>query len=158
MNMTQVIIDEVNAIMAAFCTPKIRVLLDEGASLPVRKHATDAGADICCREDITIPAHGSAVVETGVHVELPPMTKCEVKSRSGLWLEHGIITTGLVDEGFTGQIKVRLANVSGEDYTFKAGDRITQLCVSPVFYPTYEQAEEIKGGERGNDGYGSTGR
>lgn len=158
MNMTQTIIDEINAIWAALCMPKIRVVLDEGASLPVRKHDTDAGADICCREGFTVPAHGSVCVDTGVHVELPPMTKCEVKSRSGLWINHGIITTGLVDEGFTGPIRVRLANVSDDDYAFEAGDRITQLCVSPVLYPTYEQVDEIKGGERGSNGYGSTGR
>ena len=138
--------------------PTIRVKLDDGASLPVRKHDTDAGADISCREDITVPSHGSVVVDTGVHVELPLMTKCEVKSRSGLWIEHGIITTGLIDEGFTGTIRVRLANVSDEDYTFRAGDRITQLCVSPVLYPTYVEADEIEGGERGDSGYGSTGR
>ena len=138
--------------------PTIRVVLDPGAKLPVRKHVTDAGADICCREDFTVPAHGSVVINTGVHVELPLMTKCEVKSRSGLWIKHGIITTGLIDEGFTGPVKVRLATESDEDYTCKAGDRITQLCVSPVLYPTYVEADEIEGGERGDSGYGSTGR
>lgn len=156
--MTQTIINEVNAVMAALARPTIRCVLDEGASLPVRQHDTDAGADICCREDITVPAHGSVVVETGVHVELPPMTKCEVKGKSGLWVNHAIITTGLIDEGFTGQVKVRLANLGDEDYTFEAGDMITQLCVSPVLYPTYERADEIEGGERGDNGYGSTGR
>ena len=124
---------------------------------PTRAHDTDAGADIRCVRGFTIPAHGSAIVNTGVHIELPPNTKCEVKSKSGLWLNHGIITTGLVDEGFSGTIKVRLANLSDDDFTFSAGDKVTQLCVSPVLYPTYELASSIQGGERGNSGYGSTG-
>ena len=138
--------------------PTIKVKLDEGAYLPERQHATDAGADIRCREGFTIPAHGFACIDTGVHIELPPETKGEVKSKSGLWTNHGIITTGLIDEGFTGEIRVRLANLSDEDYTFEAGDKVTQLCVSPVCYPGYEEADEIEGGERGDAGYGSTGR
>ena len=158
MTMTQAIIDEVNAIIAAFMMPTISVQLDEGAYLPERAHGTDAGADLRCREGFIIPAHGSADVDTGVHVELPPHAKAEVKSKSGLWINHCIITTGLVDEGFSGTIRVRLANLGDEDYTFAAGEKVTQLCVSPVLYPTYRQADEIKGGERGNAGYGSTGR
>lgn len=138
--------------------PTIKVKLDEGAYMPERAHATDAGADIRCREGFTLPAHGFVAIKTGVHIELPPKTKCEVKSKSGLWTNHGIITTGLVDEGFTGEIRVGLANLSDEDYTFRAGDKVTQLCVSPVCYPDYAEADEIEGGERGENGYGSTGR
>ena len=138
--------------------PTIKVKLDKGAYMPERAHATDAGADIRCREGFTIPAHGFVTIRTGVHIELPPKTKCEVKSKSGLWTNHGIITTGLVDEGFTGEIRVGLANLSDEDYTFRAGDKVTQLCVSPVCYPDYAEADEIDGGERGENGYGSTGR
>jgi dUTP pyrophosphatase len=138
--------------------PEIKVKLDEGAYLPERAHDTDAGADLRCREGFTIPAHGFTCIDTGVHVELPPTTKCEVKSKSGLWTNHGIITTGLIDEGFSGTIRVGLANLSDEDYTFEAGEKVTQLCVSPVCYPTYHVADEIRGGARGSAGYGSTGR
>jgi len=138
--------------------PQIPVKLDEGAYLPERAHDTDVGADIRCCEGFVLPAHGSVVIETGVHIELPPETKCEVKSKSGLWINHSIFTTGLIDEGFSGEIRVRMANFSDEDYEFVAGEKITQLCVSPVCYPTYVQADEIKAGERGSNGYGSSGR
>lgn len=124
---------------------------------PTRAHDTDAGADIRCVMTTRVPARGSAVVNTGLHVELPPNTKLEVKSKSGLWINHGILTTGLVDEGFSGAVKVRLQNMSDTDYVFKAGDKITQIVVSPVLYPTYEQAYSIRSGERGNGGFGSTG-
>ena len=138
--------------------PEIKVKLDEGAYLPERHYDTDAGADIRCREGFTLKAHSFTSIDTGVHIQLTPETKCEVKSKSGLWVNHGIITTGLVDEGFSGTIRVGLANLSDEDYTFEAGEKVTQLCVSPVCHPTYHEAEEIAGGARGNSGYGSTGR
>jgi len=138
--------------------PRIKVVLDEGAYMPERAHDTDAGADIRCRDGFTLRAHGFVTVDTGVHIELPPETKCEVKSKSGLWTDYGIITTGLIDEGFTGSIKVGLANLGDYDYEFLPGEKITQLCVSPVCYPSYTQADTLNAGQRGNRGYGSTGR
>jgi dUTP pyrophosphatase len=138
--------------------PTIKVKLDKGAYMPERAHDTDAGADIRCRERFTVKAHGFMAIDTGVHIELPPTTKCEIKSKSGLWTNHGILTTGLIDEGFSGTIRVGLANLSDQDYTFEAGEKVTQLCVSHVCYPTYVEASEVKSGKRGNAGYGSTGR
>ena len=136
----------------------VRVQLEGGAHMPVRAHSTDAGADIRCVEGFTVPAHGSSVIDTGVHVQLPPNTKLEIKSKSGLNVRHGIVTTGLIDEGFTGRILVRVYNLSDEDYTFDAGDKVTQVCLSPVLYPIYTLVERVEGGERGDGGYGSTGR
>jgi dUTP pyrophosphatase len=138
--------------------PVIRVKLDEGAYLPERAHDTDAGADIRCREEFTLKAHHFMTIDTGVHIELPSTSKCEIKAKSGLWTDHGIITTGLIDEGFSGTIRVGLANLSDEDYTFEQGEKVTQLCVSQVCYPTYVEASEIRAGARGSNGYGSTGR
>lgn len=138
--------------------PVIKVQLDEGAYLPERAHSTDAGADIRCREDFTVEAGKSVMIDTGVHVQLSPFTKCEIKSKSSLNVFHGIITTGLIDEGFSGKILVRVYNFGDEDYNFLRGEKVTQLCVSPVCYPDYEQVEFVEGGERGDGGYGSTGR
>lgn len=126
--------------------------------VPTRAYDTDAGADIRCVLGFTLQPHNTVKISTGVHVELPPNTKCEVKSKSGLWVEHGIITTGLVDEGYDGMIRVRLANLSEEPHIFKPGDKIAQLVISPVLYPTYEQAQSIRAGDRGSHGFGSTGR
>lgn len=125
---------------------------------PIRAHATDAGADIRAPYDFTVGALASVVVDTGVSVELPPNTKGEIKSKSGLNINHGILTTGLIDEGYTGTIKVRVYNLGFERYAFHAGDKMTQLCVSPVCYPTYIETDVIEGGERGNAGFGSTGK
>jgi dUTP pyrophosphatase len=137
---------------------KIRVKLDEGAFLPERAHETDAGADIRTPVTVKVPARGSAVVHTGVHVELPYRTVGMVKSKSGLNINHGIVSEGVIDEGFDGEIVVKLYNLSDIPYKFDAGDKMTQLVVMPVCYMDYVEAEEIEAGERGSDGYGSTGR
>lgn len=138
--------------------PTIKVTLDEGAYLPERAHGTDAGADIRTPRAFTIAGHGHATIETGVHVETPPNCAAMLKSKSGLNLKHNIIGEGVIDEGFTNQIVVKLYNLGNEDYSFAESDKIIQLVIVPVLYPTYEQADSITGGERGNAGYGSTGR
>lgn len=137
---------------------KIMTKLDPGAKLPVRAHDTDAGADLCCLYGIVVPAHGSAVVDTGVHVELPHGTCGLLVSKSGLNVRNAMTSTGLIDEGYTGRILVRVYNDSNRDYHFEAGDKVSQLVVLPVIYASYESADEIEGGERGEAGYGSTGR
>ena len=143
--------------------PNIKVKLDDGAMLPQRAHSTDAGADIFAPHDVTIPARKSpadvgnyAIVHTGVHVELPPTTVGMLKSKSGLNLKHGIIGEGVIDQGYSGEIVVKLYNLGDHDVTLPAGSKITQLCVMPVCYPTYSQVDEIKAGERGSSGFGST--
>jgi dUTP pyrophosphatase len=136
----------------------VPVQLDEGAYLPERAHDTDAGADIRTPVGFTLKANSSEVVATGVHVQLPPNTVGMLKSKSGLNIKHGIVSEGVIDEGFSGDIVVKLYNLSDQDHRFERGDKITQLVVMPVHYVTYEQADEIQGGARGEGGIGSTGR
>ena len=139
------------------CFPTVRFTLDEGAFMPERHYATDAGADLRAPENVLVPARGSAFVSTGVHVQLPHMTKGEIRPKSGLFRYAGILTDGLIDEGYDGTIGVTLYNLTDTPYLFHRGDKLCQLVVSPVCYPTYEQADEIEGGERGDGGFGSTG-
>lgn len=137
--------------------PTIRVSLDDGARLPVRAHDTDAGADLSCIEDVTIQPGDSALIDTGVHVELPHGTVGMLKSKSGLNCMQAMTTTGVIDEGYTGSIKVRVYNHGAFPKEFAAGDKVTQLVVMPVTFPTYVEADRIDGGERGDSGFGSTG-
>ena len=138
-------------------TPTIKVMLDEGAKMPNRAHMTDAGADLCCREDVSIWPGDSELVDTGVHVELPHGTVGMLKSKSGLNCMLACTTTGVIDEGYSGPIKVRVYNHGNYVKDFKAGDKVTQLVVMPVTYPTYVESDEIAAGERGESGFGSTG-
>lgn len=136
----------------------IKVKLAPMAYLPERAHDTDAGADIRTPEGFTLRAHGTEIIATGVHVQLPPNTVGMLKSKSGLNTRYDIVSEGVIDEGFSGEIIVKLYNHGDHDYRFQRGDKITQLVVMPVHYVTYEQTDEIQGGARGEGGIGSTGR
>lgn len=136
----------------------LRVRLDEGAYLPQRAHPTDAGLDLRTPVDAYVRAGGSTVIDTGVHIQLPPGTVGMLKSKSGLNVRDGIVSEGVIDEGYTGTILVKLYNHGTEAKQFSRGDKITQLVVLPVLYVKVEQAEEIQGGDRGDGGFGSTGR
>ena len=137
---------------------ELRVRLDKGAYLPQRAHDTDAGLDLRTPVDAYVRAGGSTVIDTGVHIQLPPGTVGMLKSKSGLNVKDGIVSEGVIDEGYTGSITVKLYNHGTEAKQFSRGDKITQLVVLPVLYVNVEQAEEIQGGPRGDNGYGSTGR
>lgn len=136
----------------------MRVRVDDYGFVPERAHATDAGMDIKACDDAVVPAHGNKVFRTGVHVELPPMTAGVLVSKSGLNVNHNITSTGLIDEGYTGEVMVKLYNYGDADYRVKRGDKISQLVVVPVWYEAVELVDELGETDRGNNGFGSTGK
>lgn len=136
----------------------MKIKLDKGAIAPTRAHDTDAGLDLYSPIEINIPSGWSRNINTGVHIQLPHGTAGLIVSKSGLNVKHGITSTGLIDEGYTGAIRVRLYNKSPEDYQIHIGDKISQLVVIPVLYEPVEIVDSIEGGERGDNGFGSTGR
>lgn len=136
----------------------MEIMLDNGAYMPTRGHETDAGLDLCTPKAVTVPAYGSAIVDTGVHVALPYGCAGLLVSKSGLNVKHGITSTGLIDEGYTGSVVVKLYNHGGEDHEFEAGDKVTQLVVIPVVCESLEQVSAFNPTDRGDDGFGSTGR
>lgn len=136
----------------------MRVTLDIGAFEPLRAHDTDAGMDIRSRETKTVLAHGSEIFYTGVHVELPNGTAGILLSKSGLNVNHGITSEGLIDEGYTGQIVVKLYNNSDDDYIVNRGDKISQMVIVPVLYESIEIVDKLGESDRGADGFGSSGR
>lgn len=137
---------------------EIRVKLDVGAFLPERAHPEDAGLDLRSPVSVVVPAHGAAVIDTGVHVELHAGTAGMLKSKSGLNTKHGITSEGVIDVGYSGSVVTKLYNHSDEDYFVNAGDKITQLVIANISTPAVKLVEEIDGGERGENGFGSTGR
>lgn len=136
----------------------MKIKLDPGAYMPDRAHDTDAGLDLRSPEDITVPARGSAVIDTGVHIELPPMTAGLLVSKSGLNVKHDITSTGLIDEGYTGSIAVKLYNHGEADYHISAGDKVSQLVIIGIARPYIKLVPELNDTERGAGGFGSTGR
>lgn len=127
--------------------------------MPTRAHVTDAGLDLRARETQIVPAKESAIFKTGVHIELPKGTAGILVSKSGLNVKHGITSTGLIDEGYIGEITVKLYNHGGFDYTVNKGDKISQLVIVPVRYEELELVEDFEGKtDRGDSGFGSSGR
>ena len=144
----------------------MRFALDEGAFAPVIGHIKeDAGIDLRTPLDVVIPAHGSVEINTGVHVELPPNTFGKLESKSGLNIKHEVVCLGgVVDEGFTGPIVTRIYNLGDEPYYFAAGDKVVQMVIDPVVYASNLALVDLgditiaSAGERGDSGFGSTGK
>lgn len=136
----------------------MNIRLDKGAFPPMRMHPTDAGLDIRAMHEGIVRAGQSEIFRTGVHVEQPRNTAGLCVSKSGLMLDHDITSTGLIDEGYDGEVMVKLFNHGFEDYHVRAGDKITQLVVIPVMYEPVQIVDSIRGGDRGSRGFGSTGR
>ena len=136
----------------------MKVMLDEGAYMPTRAHSTDAGLDLYSPVDVLLMPRASAVIDTGVHVELPPGSVGFLKSKSGLNIKHGILGEGVIDAGYTGSIRVKLYNHGSDPYCIQRGDKVTQLVILPVLLPDLEQVDRLEDTERGVGGFGSTGR
>jgi dUTP pyrophosphatase len=136
----------------------MKIKLDAGAFIPVRAHDTDAGADLRSPIDAMVPARGSCVIDTGVHIQLPHGYVGMLKSKSGLNVKYGITSEGVIDEGYTGAIKVKLYNNSDEYHAIERGDKITQLVIVPCEYVRFEAVDELDDSERGDGGFGSTGK
>lgn len=136
----------------------MKIMLDAGAYMPVRAHATDAGLDIRSMVNKKVPARGSAVFHTGIHIQLPPNTAGVMVSKSGLNIKQGITSSGLIDEGYTGEIVVKLYNHTENAYMVEAGDKISQLVVLPCYYVDLELVDDLDESDRGENGFGSSGR
>ena len=136
----------------------MKVKLDKNAKMPTRAHDTDAGLDLYSPIDAVVPPLGSKCIDTGVHIELPKDTSGFLKSKSGLNVKYGITSEGVIDVGYTGSIVVKLYNHTLRRYKVKKGDKISQLVILPIMIPFIEQVDELEKTERGNGGFGSTGR
>ena len=126
---------------------------------PIRAHSLDAGLDLRTPVDVIIPAHGSAITDLGIHFEIPEGWFGKLESKSGLNVMNQVFCGGgVIDSGFTGSIKARLYNFGDEDYTFKAGDKFVQIVFLPISTPKLIKVEAFAKHERGESGYGSSGK
>lgn len=137
---------------------KLKIKLDDGATMPTRAHETDAGLDFYSRENKWINMRGSAIFDTGVHVQIPAGYVGFLKSKSGLNVKHGLTSDGVIDSGYTGSIRVKLYNNSDTPYVINKGDKISQLVILPIETPLLQLVDEFESTERGDNGFGSSGR
>ena len=136
----------------------MKVMLDPGAYMPERAHPTDAGLDLRTPKMVYLRPNSSETIDTGVHIQLPHGKAGLMVAKSGLNVNHDILSTGLIDEGYTGSIKVKLYNHSSEPYYIEKGDKISQLIVIPVRYVKCKRVISLKKTMRGDNGFGSSGR
>lgn len=156
----------------------MKIMLDKGAKMPTRAHQWDAGLDLYAREDVSVPGCiyvgrcilpdfeentgravvGSTVIDTGVHAEIPEGYVGFIKSKSGLNVKHGLTADGVIDAHYTGSIAVKLYNHTSHPYHFQKGDKIAQLVILPCVMPHLEQVDHLEETDRGDGGFGSTGR
>lgn len=136
----------------------IKVKLDERAIKPTRGHATDAGMDLYTPEMLIIRPGASVTVDTGVHIEIPRGYVGMIKSKSGLNVNQNILSEGVIDCGYTGSIRAKLYNHGKDIVIINPGEKITQLVILPIITPLLEIVDELEETERGDGGFGSTGR
>jgi dUTP pyrophosphatase len=137
-------------------------LLSPQATLPTRAHGGDAGLDLYAAEPARIGPGERTNVGTGVSVQLPPGMAGLVVPRSGLAARHGITlvnTPGVIDAGYRGELRVLLLNTDrAATFAVAPGDRIAQLVVVRVDLLAPVAVAELDESERGNGGFGSSGR
>lgn len=136
----------------------MKIKLDECAKMPKKAHATDVGYDIFSPIDVVVPAHRSVFIDSGVHIHIPLDIAGVIISKSGLNVKHGITSTGLIDPDYTGSIGVKLYNNSGTDYKIAKGDKISQIMFIPYVQTIFNRVNSLDDTERGNGGFGSTGK
>ena len=136
----------------------MKIMLDEGAYMPEKAHSSDAGYDLRAVGDRIIPAGASALIDTGVHFQIPEGYCGELISKSGLNCKHDITSTGLIDAGYTGSVKVKLYNHGQKPYQVYDGDKISQIIFYKIESPDLEIVEAFEQTDRGDNGFGSSGR
>ena len=136
----------------------LNIKLDNNAFLPSKAYTTDAGFDLKSPFDCIVKKHDNIVINTGVHVQLPPGYAAVAVSKSGLNFKNDIVSTGLIDEGYTGPIMIKLYNHGNNDYEIKRGDKISQIVIIKNYEFNVKQIENINEGIRGEKGFGSSGK
>ena len=135
-------------------------LLNEYAQLPTRGSKDAAGLDLYCPFHIKIPADSQKKIPLGIAVEIP-------KGHMGLLVPRSSMSktplrcansVGIIDADYRGELSIAYENVSCNDYTIFRGDRIAQLIIVPIAIVDVEEAQTLSETERGDCGYGSTGK
>ena len=136
--------------------------LRDGAVLPTRAYEGDAGLDLVACERHELAPGERTLVGTGIAVAIPKGHAGFVTPRSGLAAQHGITivnTPGIVDSGYRGELRVILHNTDEEEpFVVEPGMRIAQLVVVEIPHAALREVEELPPSERGEDGFGSSGR
>ena len=143
---------------------KVKIVLGKGAKIPTYATKNSAGFDLRAHLDfpMTIAPGERVMIPTGTKIQLPEGYEGQIRPRSGLAIKNGITVLnapGTIDSDYRGEIKVLLINLSKDAYTLVPGERIAQMVVSKVEQvENWEQCETLDESERGEGGFGHTGK
>ncbi len=146
--------------------PEVRVVRlahAQGLELPAPASSGAAGADLraAVERDLVLLPMARAAVPTGLQLEIPLGWEGQVRPRSGLALRHGVTVVnapGTIDSDYRGELQVLLINLGAEPFTIRRGERIAQLVLAPVAASRFVEVERLDDTDRGDGGFGSTGR
>lgn len=133
--------------------------MDERATLPTVGYEGDAGLDLHAIAKTIIPAGERMMVRTGIAMVIPQGYVGLIWDRSSWAAKYGLHNmAGVIDAGFRGEIMVVMFNTSQADFTIEAGDRIGQMIIQPFLSVNIKEISELPAAERGEGGFGSTGK
>jgi dUTP diphosphatase len=149
--------------MPEFLVPLKFLAHGEGLETPAYATAGSAGCDLraAIEAPLLILPGGRALVPTGLAVAIPEGYEGQVRIRSGLAHDKGLLVVnapGTIDSDYRGEIRVIVANLGSEAVTLERGERIAQLVFAPVARARFEKVSELPSSQRGEGGFGSTGR
>jgi dUTP pyrophosphatase len=135
-------------------------LIHPNAKAPERKSSSAAGLDLYSCESAVVPPRSRKLVSTGIKIQIPNNCYARVAPRSGLSVNGIDVGAGVIDSDYTGIVKVLLINNKDDSYNVDVGDRIAQLVLEQIFNDSFVVVEEgeLKSSERGEGGFGSTGK
>ena len=141
----------------------IRIVNKSGHPLPTHATAGSAGLDLraALEEPVTLEPLGRALIPTGLYFAIPAGYEVQIRPRSGLAMKHGITvlnTPGTIDSDYRGEIRVALINLSREPFTIEPGERICQMVLARYEQVEWVEAEQLDDTDRGEGGFGHTGR
>jgi len=135
------------------------------SKFPLPEYATQhsAGMDLRANidETIVVAPLERVLVPTGLHIQLPTGYEAQIRPRSGLAIKHGIgivNSPGTIDSDYRGEIRIILVNLSNEPFSLNPGERIAQMVISKYEKATWLECDSLDESERGDGGFGSTGR
>ena len=137
--------------------------LENNKILPEYKTEGAAGMDLCAAisEPVTLKPLERKLIPTGLRIELEHGYEAQIRPRSGLSIKHGITLincVGTIDEDYRGEVCVPVVNISNEEYTITPDERIAQMVIARVEQAEIEVVTELTATQRGEGGFGSTGK
>ncbi len=142
---------------------KVKIIHQNNHVLPEYATEGSAGMDVRANLEIaiTIKPLERVLIPTGIFIQLPIGYEAQIRPRSGLAYKYGITvlnSPGTIDSDYIGEIKILLVNLSQENFVIESGERIAQMIIAPYTKIDWEVVEILSATERGEGGFGSTGK